>query len=177
MYAHIDTSKLSRDDNRAIMATDTLRIPRLGVTVERKFVDRAIVESIGGLGYDKPREYQVDVILQFVSGRDTFVSMPTGSGKSVCFASTRVVFDKLRRYCTDALSTGVSTHHCITVIVSPLTALMQDQVSRFRLKGLKAAYVGGEEEKEFDGVVNGLFQLMGIHPHGGVNFDLSPKKA
>ena len=39
MYAHIDTSKLSRDDNRAIMATDTLRIPRLGVTVERKFVD------------------------------------------------------------------------------------------------------------------------------------------
>ena len=41
-----------------------------------------------------------------------------------------------------------------------ITALMQDQVSRFRLKGLKAAYVGGEEEKEFDGVVNGDVQLV-----------------
>ena len=93
-------------------------------------MDRAIVESIRDLGYEKPRQYQIDVILSFVSGRDTFVSMPTGSGKSVCFASTPIVFDKLKGYCTDPHS-GVSTHHCITVVVSPLTALMQDQVSSF----------------------------------------------
>ena len=86
---------------------------------------------------------------------DTFVSMPTGSGKSVCFASTPIVFDKLKGYYTDhSPSPGLCTHHCITVVVSPLTALMQDQVSKFQSKGLKAACVGGEEKKGFDGVIN-----------------------
>lgn len=91
------------------------------------------MESIRDLGYEKLRQYQIDVILKFVSSRDAFVSMPTGSGKSVCSASTPIVFDKLRGYGTDA-SPRVSTHHCITVIVSSLAALMQDQVSRFSRK-------------------------------------------
>ena len=98
---------------RLTMATDTVLVPRLGVTVERKVVDRAIVESIRDLGYEKPRQYQADVLFKFVSGRDTFVSMPTGSGKSLCFASTPIVFDKLKGYCTNPPS-SVSTHHCIT---------------------------------------------------------------
>ena len=96
------------------MATGTVHIPRLGVTVERKFVDRAIVESIRDLGYEKPRQYQIDVILKFVSGRDTFVSMPTGSGKSVYFA---IVFDKLRGYSTDAptrVCTALYYRHCVS---------------------------------------------------------------
>ena len=146
------------------MATDTVLIPRLRVTVNKKAVDRVIVESIGDLGYEKPRQYQINVLFKFVSGRDTFISMPTGSGKSVCFASTPIVFDKLKGYYTDhSPSPGLCTHHCITVVVSPLTALMQDQVSKFQSKGLKAACVGGEE-KGFDGVINGDVQLVYLSP-------------
>lgn len=49
--------------------TDTVLIPRFGVTVN-KVIDRAIVKSIGDLGYEKPRQYQIDVLFKFVSGRD-----------------------------------------------------------------------------------------------------------
>ena len=55
-------------------------------------------------------------------------------------------------------------HFWQCVIVSPLTALMQDQVSKFRMKGLRAAYVGGEEEKGFDSVMNGDVQLVYLSP-------------
>ena len=65
---------------------------------------------------DVRKTYQVDVIFKFVSGKDTFISMPTGSGKSICFSSTPIVFDKL----TD-VSLGVSTQHCIVIVVPPLT--------------------------------------------------------
>lgn len=104
----------------------------------------------------------MDAVLKFVAGRDTFISMPTGSGKNVCFACTPIVFDRLRAYgpCTaDAVA-----HHCITVIVSPLTALMQDQVSKFRIRGLKAAYVGGEEDQQYESIVNGDAQLVYLNP-------------
>ena len=108
---------------------EVISIPRLGLTFPKEFMERAIFESIKELGYDKPRQPQLDV-MNFVSGRNVFVSLPTGSGKNVCFASTPLAFDKLR---------ALSSHHSITVVVSPLTALMDDQVSKFRTKGLKVA--------------------------------------
>ncbi len=61
-----------------------------------------------------------------------FVSLPTGSGKSVCFACVSIVFDKLRSESVDKSS--------ITVVVSPLTALMEDQVAKFTSRGLQAAW-------------------------------------
>ena len=79
------------------------------------------------LGYEQVRQTQTDVVLNFVCSRDTFVSLPTGSGKSVCFACTPIVFDKLRRY-DSSEDSEVFDHHCITVVVSLLAALMQDQV-------------------------------------------------
>ena len=95
-------------------------IPRLRLTVERKLVDEAIVPFIKDLGYEKPKEFQIDVVREFVGGRDVFASVPTGSGKSICYACTPLVFDKLREH----NNSGTTSGHCITAIVSPLTALM-----------------------------------------------------
>ena len=134
-------------------------VPRLGITVDVSFIQQAVFESVRELGYDRPRPGQVEAVLQFVSGRDTFISLPTGSGKSLCFACTPLVFDKLR----EVKGTG---HHSICIVVSPLNALMLDQVTKFTSKGMKAAFVGsGQEERAvYDSVLNGDMQLVYFSP-------------
>ena len=49
-----------------------------------------------GLGYDNLRPLQVEVITAFVDGRNVFVSLPTGSGKSLCYSLLPPLFDLLR---------------------------------------------------------------------------------
>ena len=88
-----------------------------------------------------------------------FASVPTGSGKSICCACTPLVFDKLREHD----NFGTISGHCITAIVSPLTALMQDQTAKFESRGLKVAYLGGEEDK-IDSVTDGNVQLLYFSP-------------
>ena len=68
-------------------------------------------------GYRNFREYQQDIIQQLVDGNDAVVLMPTGGGKSLCYQIPAIVRN----------GTGV--------IVSPLIALMQDQVSAFDGRG------------------------------------------
>ena len=64
-----------------------------------------------------------------------FVSLPTGgSGKSLCYASLPLVHDELR---------GVQ-RKSIVVVVSPLKSLMQDQVSTFMARDLRASYLEGD---------------------------------
>ena len=122
-------------------------IPRLRVTVERKLVDEAIVPCIKDLGYEKPKEFQIDVVREFVGGRDVFA----------CYACTPLVFYKLREHD----NSGTTSGHCITDIISPLAALMQDQTAKFESRGLKVAYLGGEE---YDSVMDGNVQLFYFSP-------------
>ncbi len=71
-------------------------------------------------GYDSFRHPQEDVIASLLSGRDAFAHMPTGGGKSLCFQIPSIVMD----------GTGV--------VVSPLIALMDDQVAALRQAGVRA---------------------------------------
>ena len=66
----------------------------------------------------------------FLSGRDVFVSLPTGSGKSLCYSVLPRLFDRLRH---------VQTTRSI-VVVSPLVALMKEQVCSFDKKTVRAIY-------------------------------------
>ena len=76
------------------------------------------------LGYTKLLPNQ-EKVPYFVQGRDLFVGLPTGSGKSLCYCILPTVFDMLRG--SNCLS--------IVVVVSPLVALMKDQVRAMKEMG------------------------------------------
>ena len=81
--------------------------------------------------------------------------LPTGTGKSLCYASLPYVFDMLRY----KISEG--QHSSIAVVVSPLSSLMQDQVKIYNAKELKAAFVGQDQKGDaIADVVNGHYLLV-----------------
>ncbi|MBD2768876.1 DNA helicase RecQ [Hymenobacter sp. BT664] len=102
-------------------------------------------------GYDNFRPMQVDIIQHILSGKDTVVLMPTGGGKSVCFQIPAVV----------------SEGTCI--VVSPLIALMKDQVEALKANGIAAAYinssVGQAEANDIArAAVSGHLKLLYVSP-------------
>ncbi|BDA50130.1 ATP-dependent DNA helicase RecQ [Coccomyxa sp. Obi] len=78
--------------------------------------------SLKGLGYNQFRGKQKEAITAAMRGTDCLVLMPTGGGKSLCYALPAVMTGKL------------------AIVVSPLIALMQDQVRNFNNRGIKADY-------------------------------------
>ena len=81
-------------------------------------------------GYEQFRPPQDEVIDTLISGRDALVLMPTGGGKSLCYQIPAIA------------RPGVG------IIVSPLIALMQDQVAALTQAGVRAAYVNSSLSAE-----------------------------
>jgi ATP-dependent DNA helicase RecQ len=77
-----------------------------------------IDEATASLGYTCLKDEQKKALHSFVSGKDVFVSLPTGYGKSLCYALLPIVFNKIR---------GIAESRSIVMVVSPLIALMKDQ--------------------------------------------------
>ncbi len=84
------------------------------------------------LGYDSLKAEQELAITSFIRGNDVFVSLPTGYGKSLCFALLPSVFDMLK---------GVEKAS-IVLVISPLISIITDQVASFCAKGITAAFAG-----------------------------------
>ena len=97
------------------MAAQTRRVlvPRLDDRFEEPFIDVAILEGFQKLGYDRPTQEQAQAVRSFVLGSDVFVMLPTGSGKSLCYASLPYIFDSLRQSAGEK-----DAHHCIAVVVN-----------------------------------------------------------
>ena len=68
-------------------------IPRLSVGLPAEVVSDTIITAFHQLGYSNPTASQKEAITEFVKGRDIFVSLPTGEGKSLCYATLPLVFD------------------------------------------------------------------------------------
>ena len=121
------------------------------VTIRRRSELVPIVEdAAGSLGYQDLQEQQKDAILTFLEGNDVFVALPTANGSSLCYGCLPAAFDSLR-----------SGAKSIVIVVSPLVALMKDQVKNFQSKGLPAGYVGEGSSHEMKlGVLSGAFQLV-----------------
>ena len=60
-------------------------------------VDAVIDSAVVKLGFDGVREKQGEALSTFVSGKDTFVCLPTGYGKSMCYSLLPIVYDLLRK--------------------------------------------------------------------------------
>ena len=89
--------------------------------------------ALAKMGYAELRPKQEAAV---IGGEDVFVSLPTGSGKSLCYSLLPLVFDKLRN--VDGKS--------VVVVVSPLIALMKDQVRAASERNVRAVYAGEADD-------------------------------
>ncbi|MEI6379008.1 MAG: DNA helicase RecQ [Candidatus Falkowbacteria bacterium] len=102
-------------------------------------------------GYDQFRPEQEDIINSVLSGRDNFVLMPTGGGKSLCFQLPALELPDL------------------TLVVSPLIALMKDQVDALQANGVPAEFINSsllpaEIYRIQDNAKNGKLKILYIAP-------------
>ena len=102
-------------------------------------------------GYESFRPLQEEVMRDALAGHDTFVLMPTGGGKSLC-------------YQLPALAKGG-----LTIVVSPLIALMKDQVDALDEAGVAATYLNstlsaGESRERLAKLYNGEYRLLYVAP-------------
>ncbi|HAH61120.1 MAG TPA: DNA helicase RecQ [Treponema sp.] len=104
-------------------------------------------------GYESFRPLQKEIITNVLSGKDTLAVMPTGGGKSLCYQIPALIFDGL------------------TVVVSPLIALMQDQVSALVSNGVDAVFLNSSLEwsdycRAADSIRAGGIKLVYVSPEG-----------
>ena len=83
--------------------------------------------------YDSFKPLQAEIIESILKGNDTFALLPTGGGKSICFQVPAMVKEG------------------ICIVISPLVALMRDQVRQLQNKGIKALTItSGLKHQELD---------------------------
>ena len=88
-------------------------------------IEVAIRKAFRRLGYTDVKEEQLKAARDFMTGRDVFVCLPTGSGKSVCYSWLPYAFDELEANTFGDLSRNAE-ENAIILIVCPLTTLMED---------------------------------------------------
>ncbi|MFT6328123.1 MAG: ATP-dependent DNA helicase RecQ [Bermanella sp.] len=81
-------------------------------------------------GYAEFRAGQMEVIDKILNGQDALILLPTGGGKSLCYQVPALALEG------------------ITIVVSPLISLMQDQVQQLTSQGVKAAYLNSSQDAE-----------------------------
>ena len=99
----------------------------------------------------------------FGTGSDVFLSIPTGGVRSLCYAVLPRVFDMPR---------GNDTPQSLVIVVSPLVALMKDQVRALTRRNVSAVYLGGSGDEEFSAICDGRFQLVFMSPESLLRWEV-----
>ncbi|HMC59392.1 MAG TPA: DEAD/DEAH box helicase, partial [Candidatus Solibacter sp.] len=112
-------------------------------------------------GYDTFRPMQERIVQSLLAGNDAAVVMPTGGGKSLCYQLPALVLGQT------------------VVVVSPLIALMQDQVAQLSDMGIPAAVLNSsqppdEQRKVMRAAAQGAFRLLYLSPERLVRPDTVP---
>jgi len=139
-------------------------IPRFEVCLPDSVISECIESAVLFLGYARASKEQFEAIHNFVLGRDVFVSLPTGSGKSLCYAALPLVFDNIRKHgeCITDHAQAEVVPHSIVVCLSLLTSLILDQVQSFTKRGLQVLYI---KTKDLDDQLTlGKYQLLYMSP-------------
>jgi ATP-dependent DNA helicase RecQ len=102
-------------------------------------------------GYDRFRPLQREIISDALAGRDVFVLMPTGGGKSLCFQLPALIREGL------------------TIVVSPLISLMKDQVDALQTTGIPATYLNSTLDRKdavarWRGLHRGQYRMLYVAP-------------
>ncbi len=110
-----------------------------------------ILKSV--FGYDSFRPGQEEIIDKVLAGRDTLAVMPTGGGKSLCYQIPALVLEG------------------VTVVVSPLISLMQDQVGALKEAGVNAVFLNSSLDLEtyratVSEIKSGAVKLIYLSPEG-----------
>ncbi len=118
-------------------------------------------------GFAEFRGHQAEIVSRLMAGDDALVLMPTGGGKSLCY--------QLPALCRDGMG----------LVISPLIALMDDQVASLRQLGVRAAALHSELEPDelartLDGLATGRIELLYVSPErllGGTLLDRLSRRA
>lgn len=102
-------------------------------------------------GFETFRPFQKEIIATILEGKDCFVLLPTGGGKSICYQVPALMMEG------------------ICLVISPLIALMQDQVKRLKSLGIPAELLHAgmhfkDVERTLQNAVNGGYQLLYLSP-------------
>ncbi|MEI8293411.1 MAG: DNA helicase RecQ [bacterium] len=114
-------------------------------------MDRLAKSLKATFGYEEFRPLQREIMEANLAGRDTFALLPTGGGKSLCFQLPAILRDGL------------------TLVVSPLIALMKDQVSQLEAVGVEATFLNSslsvkETKARLAGLHMGAYRLLYAAP-------------
>ncbi|HRH32893.1 MAG TPA: RecQ family ATP-dependent DNA helicase [bacterium] len=115
-------------------------------------------------GFTTFRPGQEEAILNVLEGKDTIVIMPTGGGKSLCYQLPALALPG------------------VTLVVSPLIALMKDQVDALVSRNIAATYINSalsleETKTRLDEIENGIYKLVYIAPERFYNADFMNRLA
>ena len=102
-------------------------------------------------GYSSFRPLQEEIITSVLDGNDTVALLPTGGGKSLCFQLPAIAMEG------------------ICIVISPLIALMSDQVKQLKNKGIKALHLSGglsfeEVRTLLDNAIYGNYSFLYLSP-------------